>query len=129
MTEKNVANSAEHTGKMSQRLMDADVLIEWINGIYDCCDIVFPDNDMCKDNADCNSCRWFSTLQAVKTKINNMPTIDAVPVVRCKDCKHWGKHDDVEVPGETDHVKACEWAFWMVGENGFCVYGERDMDA
>lgn len=58
-------------------------------------------------------------------RIYGLPAVDAVPVVRCKDCKHWGKHDDVEVPGETDHVKACEWAFWMVGENGYCVYGER----
>lgn len=51
-------------------------------------------------------------------------------IVRCKDCKHWGKHDDTEVPGETDHVKACEYAFWMVGENGYCVYGEwrEEMD-
>lgn len=56
--------------------------------------------------------------------LDSAPTIDAVEVVRCKDCKHWGKHD-VPVAGETDKVKACEWAIWMVGENGYCVYGER----
>lgn len=60
--------------------------------------------------------------------IHDMQTVDAAEVVRCRECKHWGKHDDVYVPGETDKVKACECAFWMVGENGYCVYGERRND-
>lgn len=60
--------------------------------------------------------------------IETAPTIDAVPVVRCRECKHWGDHD-VEVPGETDKIKACGWAIWMVGENGFCVFGERRDEA
>lgn len=28
-------------------------------------------------------------------KIDNAPTIDAVPVVRCKNCKHWGSMDGI----------------------------------
>ena len=123
------------TEKKSHRLIDADALIEWINGIYDCCDIVFPDNDMCEDNADCNSCRWFSTLQAVKTKINNMPTIDAVPVVRCKDChkrndyscpKYWEEFvqvDDGEGYYYTDVIEHDN-----TDDNCFCAYGERKTD-
>lgn len=50
-----------------------------------------------------------------------MRLIDAVEVVRCKDCKHWLK----DVAGCTENVGRCEWANWMVGENGYCVYGER----
>lgn len=47
----------------------------------------------------------------------NAPTIDAVPVVRCKDCKirytdHCGMFD----------VEA-EWEW--TEDNGFCQYGER----
>lgn len=53
--------------------------------------------------------------------INNQPTVDAVEVVRCKDCKHWG----CGVAGETDAVKCCEFGKYMVGANGYCVYGER----
>lgn len=49
------------------------------------------------------------------------PIIDAVEVVRCKECKHWG----TGYGGETEHVKVCEFANYMVGENGYCVYGER----
>lgn len=48
-------------------------------------------------------------------------TVDAVEVVRCKDCKHWLK----DVPGCTYNVGRCEWAGYMVGAAGFCVYGER----
>ena len=41
--------------------------------------------------------------------------------VRCKDCKHWLK----DYPGCTDAIGRCEWANYMVGCNGYCVYGER----
>ena len=53
-------------------------------------------------------------------------TIDAVSVVRCKDCKHWGTDWAI---GETEHVKCCEFANYMVGANGYCVYGEAKDNA
>lgn len=46
---------------------------------------------------------------------------DAVVVVRCKDCKHWGEgytHTD-------KFVNACSRGKYYVGANGYCVYGER----
>ena len=46
-------------------------------------------------------------------------------VVRCKDCKHWLK----DVAGCTDVVGRCEWANYMVGAVGHCVYGERKDNA
>ena len=45
-------------------------------------------------------------------------------LVRCKECKHWSDG----VAGCTDHVKCCKIGFYMVGENGYCVYGERRSD-
>ena len=42
-------------------------------------------------------------------------------IVHCKDCKHWG----TGVPGETENVKCCEYGKYMVGMNGYCVYGEK----
>lgn len=51
---------------------------------------------------------------------NEIPALDAVPVVRCKDCKHWRP-----CAGATEHVKCCEFAGYMVGANGYCVYGEK----
>ena len=56
--------------------------------------------------------------------IRKRPTVDAVEVVRCRDCKHWLK----DVPGCTDFVGRCELANYMVGATGYCVYGERRAD-
>ena len=47
-----------------------------------------------------------------------------VPVVKCRDCKHWLK----DVPGCTDFVGRCELANYMVGATGYCVYGDRKAD-
>ncbi len=49
---------------------------------------------------------------------------DFMEVVRCKDCKHWSGG----VGGCTEHVKCCKIGFYMVGEDGYCVYGERKTD-
>lgn len=56
----------------------------------------------------------------LERKVKKIPAIDAVPVVRCKDCKHWRP-----CAGATEHVKCCEFAGYMVGANGYCVYGEK----
>lgn len=50
--------------------------------------------------------------------------LDAAPefdLIRCKECKHWSDG----VSGCTEHVKCCKIGFYYVGENGYCVYGER----
>lgn len=92
------------------RLIDADALLEQTQ-------FRLPVDNLI---AEC----YADAVRIHRENIEEAPTIDAVPVVRCKDCKHWGKYG-VSVAGETDNVKACEWAIWMVGENGYCVYGER----
>ena len=43
-------------------------------------------------------------------------------IVHCKDCKHWG----TGIAGETENVKCCEHGKYMVGGNGYCVYGEKE---
>ena len=67
-----------------------------------------------------DGCAWYRAAD-VWACIENEPTVDAVEVVRCKDCKHW--KDGVN--GCTDKVKCCEIGFYMIGENGYCVFGER----
>ena len=60
-------------------------------------------------------------IDAIQTSaIENAPTIDAVPVVRCKDCKFY----------ETKHYYKgiCKNIIGMVDVkdgNSFCSYGER----
>lgn len=52
--------------------------------------------------------------------IDEQPTVEAKPVVHCKDCEHWG----TGIAGETEHVKCCEYGKYMVGENGYCCYAD-----
>lgn len=48
--------------------------------------------------------------------INEAPTVDAVPVIRCKDCKWFGKIGcAVNIVDESDEPK----------ENDYCSWAER----
>lgn len=78
------------------RLIDADALKEWFRG-----GIVHLWTD------------------DIINRINHTPTIDAVPVVRCKDCKHY--HADT-LTCQNDGCGA-EHPNWY--GNDFCSYGER----
>ena len=49
--------------------------------------------------------------------IEKAPTVDAVPVVRCKDCKDWG-------PG-TGGIPICWETYEPMPPDGFCSIGER----
>ena len=58
---------------------------------------------------------------AYKRTIDEMPTVDAVEVVRCKDCKHRGSN---LCPMETVELYP-----WFGSKNdAFCSYGERRND-
>lgn len=69
---------------------------------------------------DCKELKGRRSVEAVVKTINEQPTVEAKPVVHCKDCEHWG----TGVAGETEHVKCCEYGKYMVGENGFCCYAD-----
>ena len=49
----------------------------------------------------------------------NAPTVDAVPVVRCKDCKHWGES------AASKKLGSCDCDALLRSENFFCAAGER----
>ena len=48
---------------------------------------------------------------------------DMVKVIRCKDCMHWGR--SAMEKSMSLSAKVCEYGGYMVGENGYCVYGEK----
>ena len=57
-------------------------------------------------------------------EIEEVPTVDAVPVVRCKDCVHWD--DDPDTYGADDGPKGkCMKSFETMCADDFCSYGER----
>ena len=62
--------------------------------------------------------------------VNAAPTVDAVPVVRCKDCKHSTLPSALTqrygAPGTLtchNRYSPCNWR--NVGGEDFCSYGER----
>ena len=65
--------------------------------------------------------RGFKTRQDIEEWLNSAPTIDAVPVVRCKDCK-FGDWDSE--PHDAMVCMRTKDGFWRSG-NDFCSYGER----
>ena len=51
-------------------LIDRDDLTERLDGIWDCNDMVFEDDDICgRIHADCKSCRWSETRDYIKDKV------------------------------------------------------------
>ena len=69
------------------RLIDADALMEKLNGIWDCNDMTFAPVDGCCIDADCKSCRWRETIEYVKRLVQNQPTVS--PWVSGCDCHQY----------------------------------------
>ena len=64
------------------------------------------------------SCGEHYTAEDVIMMIKTAPTVDAVPVVRCKDCARCVTHKGVPICNK--------WrTFPEVELDGFCSYGER----
>ena len=93
------------------RLVDADELIEhmFLGTEYDST----VDDGMDKSEAMCKAfkCGWNDALASV---MDYAPTVDAVEVVRCKDCFHFW---DGVCKAHNDVI--------YVDDNDFCSWGER----
>lgn len=63
---------------------------------------------------------FVQTYKECREALHEAPTIDAVEVVRCKDCEHWKKYTDY-----SPIIGTCKIAGYFVGERGYCVYGKR----
>ena len=63
-----------------------------------------------------------TAIRLIHNAIDGAPTIDAVPVVRCKDCKHAWIHPCGYVYCHRDGRNAYEMTFNL---DSFCSYGER----
>lgn len=91
------------------RLIDADALQKRLGMANECKD--------CPNRTAIVFCGLSADLVEVCDEIANAPTIDAVPVVRCKDCKHRDAENGL-----------CEgrgWPIQLVPDDGFCDKGER----
>ena len=93
------------------RLIDADALTKKLQHLWNI-----------HDDVDFNN-------KDVWDELTIAPTIDAVEVVRCRDCKHWGR-DGNESYGYAMFCKAnCSLGGQGIKKpDDYCSYGERKVD-
>ena len=109
-----------------KRLIDANALIDYFK---EQCEIASKDSEI-------ESLYVLAALKCCIDCFEHFPTVDAVEVVRCEDCKH-GKLEDVmyyrTVDGETNDTTLYRCYYrWNYSElnkgEHFCSYGERRTD-
>ena len=59
--------------------------------------------------------------------IEQAPTVDAVPVVRCRECKHWKPSGSKAGNSfsNMEYIGGCEFTNYYRSESDFCSHGER----
>ena len=67
----------------------------------------------------CATCGEHHTAEDVIMMIKTAPTVDAVPVVRCRGCKWWQEDDDI---GHCDNPDGLDN---YAKPEDLCSYGER----
>ena len=75
----------------------------------------------------------WKTAHEIANHVKYAPVVDAVPVVRCKDCIHRPVGDpcehNVQPPKENDYRCPClcedDWYSWIPDDDWFCANGER----
>ena len=68
-------------------------------------------------------CSLIEYAASIVNEIAEAPTVDAVEVVRCRECEHWRRTDDVN-----DDIGYCtnpEGLDDYAKPTDFCSYGER----
>ena len=97
------------------RLIDGDALIEKFN----------EKADMAECLIDARTAERFATFCALADAVEEMPTVDAEVVVRCKDCKHYDMGVCLKIYSDGNaHPEA-----WQSRKpDDFCSYGERKDD-
>ena len=92
------------------RLIDANKLIDFIDVGH----LRHP-GELCYSEVD------------VANILLHAPTVDAVPVVRCRECKHWKPSGSKAGNSFSDmeYIGGCEFTNYYRTESDFCSYGER----
>lgn len=79
-----------------------------------------------REHMECYGHGWFEKVRTVtKKEIDKLPTVDAVEVVRCKDCKYGMKSHCQPPYEERTHLCRHSWEGEYHKPDHFCSYGER----
>ena len=93
-----------------KRLIDANALIKQIDDYYNNSPFPHPGTT------------WLRGLELAAGLLLREPTVDAVEVVRCKDCMH----RIIKGYGRYQYRWCTAWnGINGMGDEGFCNYGER----
>ena len=67
------------------------------------------------------------TIEEFVRFLKKQPTVDAVEVVRCRECQHWKPSGSKAGNSFSDmeYIGGCEFTNYYRTESDFCSYGER----
>lgn len=105
-----------------KRLVDANALKAIFDKRYD--------NAFMQSHTRPNIAWWEGYSAGVnwgRNTITDVPTVDAVEVIRCKDCKYW-KPGDAKGGNSIEDLQViggCKWTNFCRREMDFCSFGER----
>ena len=80
---------------------------------------------------DADKLDWWYKGRPIRRVIDEAPTIDAVPVVRCKDCKFstedggYDSYEQMLTHLNCHKIRTGYLGCTIVPKDGFCFYGER----
>ncbi|MBO5921938.1 MAG: hypothetical protein J6Q48_06075 [Bacteroidaceae bacterium] len=99
-------------------------LTKWLNNkkalCYEACE-----KECTEGYYECHDCKPFTDAMIKLAEYEDAEEQGLMVKIecRCKDCVYWSD----KVSRATEHVKLCAVGGYMIGENGYCVYGEKKM--
>ena len=72
----------------------------------------------------CETTIFIKGGEAFQRMINNATTIDAEPIVRCKECMYFKKWI-IDFTGDTIELNSCSYNNHGMNEDGYCSRGKR----
>ena len=107
-----------------KRLIDANALMKRFYNYYDCVNEFTSKNGYRGETL-----MDYEVADMIEDCIDNAPTVDAVEVVRCKDCMWFDTEDELADVFRQERHCFCTEMNNYVSENGFCSCGERKDNA
>ena len=92
------------------RLIDADIFASELD---------FADADVCEEFPD-SYCEFGFSREKIRELLRDIPTVDTVPVVRCRECRYRFKNNGHDKSG----CPIIDANIWM-DDDDFCSHGER----
>ena len=97
------------------RLIDVDIFASELD---------FADADVCEEIPD-SYCEFGFSREKIRELLRDIPTVDAVPVVRCRECKQLNVVNRKELYAHCPKTNTVFLPFELDTREHFCSLGER----